>query len=145
MSKYKIYKNKRTQYHPSIEIECYEDGSWDAIDLTESPAGYGWFKINPNPNDSKISFYRKKINHYTKGQKGDELKSYHLSPDDEKVIDELISRLKEIKKDEASKASSIGAKPRPTEGGVANHRSSGQTPLTILKQKKRNNSRKNKK
>ena len=46
-----------------------------------------------------------------------------------------MQKVKRHKKDEAIKASPIGAKPRPIIGGVANHRSSGQTPLTILKQK----------
>lgn len=144
MGKYKFYKNKRTQYHPSIEVKRYSDGSWDAIDLTESPAGYGYFKTNPNPNDNKISFYKKRINHYEKGQKGEELTKFRLTAEDEKIIDDLINEYNKIKKDEAIKASSVGAKPRPIIGGVANHRNSGQSPLSKFKQKTKNKSRRKK-
>lgn len=53
MSKYKIFKNRRTKYHPSIEIAVLEDGTWENIEITSSPTATGNYEeleVNPNPN-----------------------------------------------------------------------------------------------
>ena len=56
MSKYRLFKNKRTKYHPSIEISVLEDGTWENIEITDSPTltgNYEEFDVNPNPNSNK--------------------------------------------------------------------------------------------
>ena len=59
MKKYKIFKNKRTKYHPSVEISVLDDGTWENLEITDSPTSNGnyvKFDVNPNPNSSKDSF-----------------------------------------------------------------------------------------
>ena len=95
MGKYKLYKNKRTQFHPSIDLGINDKGEWETIDLTSHPKGYGVFKINPNPNTpNDLSFYKNRVNKHHPGQKGEELKNYTLSPEDEKTIDEIVKKHK---------------------------------------------------
>ena len=56
MEKYKIFKNKRTRYHPSIEISVLEDVTWENIEITDSPTikgDYVEFDVNPNPNSNE--------------------------------------------------------------------------------------------
>ena len=56
MNKYSIFKNKRTKYHPSIEISVLEDGTWENIEITDSPTvtgNYEEYDVNPNPNSDK--------------------------------------------------------------------------------------------
>ena len=40
MSKYKFYKNKRTKYHPSIQID-FDKFTWKNMELTSSPSKNG--------------------------------------------------------------------------------------------------------
>ena len=50
--KYRFYKNKRTKYHPSIEISVLEDGTWENIEITTSPTkngNYEVFDVNQTP------------------------------------------------------------------------------------------------
>ena len=100
MNKYKIYKNKRTKYHPSIEISVLEDGTWENIEITSSPTktgNYETFDVNPNPNSNKPSFFRKYLRKDKIRHRGEELKKYRLVVSDEIKIDVFVSVLKKEK------------------------------------------------
>ena len=93
--KYRFFKNKRTQFHPSIDLGINENGEWETIDLTSHPSGYDAFVKNPNPNTpNELSFYRTRVNRYHPGQKGEELKYYSLSKEDEEKIDKIVKKYK---------------------------------------------------
>ena len=97
MSKYKIYKNKRTKYHPSIEISVLEDGTWENIEITSSPTetgNYEVFDVNPNPNSNKKSYFRRYLLKDKLRHRGEELKKYQLVISDEIKIDVFVSLIK---------------------------------------------------
>ena len=97
MSKYKIYKNKRTKYHPSIEISVLEDGTWENIEITSSPTetgNYEVFDVNPNPNSNKKSYFRRYLRKDKLRHRGEELKKYQLVIYDEIKIDVFVSLIK---------------------------------------------------
>ena len=97
MSKYKIYKNKRTKYHPSIEISVLEDGTWENIEITSSPTetgNYEVFDVNPNPNSNKKSYFRRYLRKDKLRHRGEELKKYQLVISDEIKIDVFVSLIK---------------------------------------------------
>ena len=97
MKKYKIFKNKRTKYHPSIEIAILEDGTWENIEITSSPTStgkYEEFEVNPNPNSDKKSYFRKYLRKDKIRHKGKELKKYRLLVSDEIKIDVFVSLIK---------------------------------------------------
>lgn len=97
MSKYKIFKNKRTQYHPSIEIAVLEDGTWENIEITSSPTAtgnYEEFEVNPNPNSNKKSYFRKYLRKDKLRHRGEELKKYQLVVSDEIKIDVFVTLIK---------------------------------------------------
>ena len=97
MSKYRIYKNKRTKYHPSIEIAVLEDGTWENIEITSSPTAtgnYEEFEVNPNPNSDKKSYFRKYLRKDRVRHKGEELKKYQLVVSDEIKIDVFVTLIK---------------------------------------------------
>ena len=97
MSKYKIYKNKRTKYHPSIEISVLEDGTWENIEITSNPTETGNYEVldvNPNPNSNKKSFFRKYLRKDKLRHRGEELKKYQLVISDEIKIDVFVSLIK---------------------------------------------------
>jgi len=41
MAKYKIFKNKRTKFHPSIDIRISIDKKWENIEITSHPVRGG--------------------------------------------------------------------------------------------------------
>ena len=97
MSKYKIYKNKRTKYHPSIEISVLEDGTWENIEITSSPTetgNYEVFDVNPNPNSNKKSYFRRYLRTDKLRHRGEELKKYRWVISDEIKIDVFVSLIK---------------------------------------------------
>ena len=97
MSKYKIYKNKRTKYHPSIEISVLEDGTWENIEITSSPTetgNYEVFDVNPNPHSNKKSYFRRYLRKDKLRHRGEELKKYQLVISDEIKIDVFVSLIK---------------------------------------------------
>jgi len=60
MAKYKMFKNKRTKYHPSVEIKVREDGTWENIEITDSPTKDGNYEVldvNPNPKSIKKAIF----------------------------------------------------------------------------------------
>ena len=98
MSKYVIYKNKRTRHHPSIQIDVLEDGTWENIEITDSPTSQGSyeeFDVNPNPNSNKKSYFRKYLRRDKLRHRGEELKKYRLVLSDEIKIDVYVSIIKE--------------------------------------------------
>ena len=99
MERYRIFKNKRTRYHPSIEISVLEDGTWENIEITDSPTikgDYVEFDVNPNPNSNEKSYFRKYLRKDKLRHKGEELKKYRLVVSDEIKI--YISLIKEKRK-----------------------------------------------
>ena len=101
MEKYRIFKNKRTRYHPSIEISVLEDGTWENIEITDSPTikgDYVEFDVNPNPNSNEKSYFRKYLRKDKLRHKGEELKKYRLVVSDEIKIDIYVSLIKEKRK-----------------------------------------------
>lgn len=97
MPKYKIYKNKRTKYHPSIEISVLEDGTWENIEITSSPTekgNYEVFDVNPNPKSNKKSYFRRYLRKDKIRHRGKELKKYQLVFSDEIKIDVFVSLIK---------------------------------------------------
>ena len=97
MGKYKIYKNKRTKYHPSIEIAVLEDGTWENVEITSSPTTtgkYEEFEVNPNPKSTSKSYFRKYLRKDKIRHRGEELKKYRLVVSDEVKIDVFVSLIK---------------------------------------------------
>lgn len=97
MSNYKIFKNRRTKYHPSIEIAVLEDGTWENIEITSSPTARGNYEeleVNPNPNSDKKSYFRKYLRKDRIRHRGDELKKYQLVVSDEIKIDIFVALIK---------------------------------------------------
>ena len=71
--KYKLYKNRITKNHPSIEVDS--NGTiWINLEVTSSPTKnnrYIELKVNPNPNREDKAFVRKYLRHdpiKTRGQ-----------------------------------------------------------------------------
>ena len=101
MEKYRKFKNKRTRYHSSIEISILEDGTWENIEITDSPTikgDYAEFDVNPNPNSNEKSYFRKYLRKDKLRHKGEELKKYRLVVSDEIKIDIYVSLIKEKRK-----------------------------------------------
>ena len=97
MGKYKIYKNKKTKYHPSIEISVLEDGTWENIEITSSPTKTGNYEVldvNPNPNSNSKSYFRKYLRKDKIRHRGEQLKKYQLVVSDEIKIDVFVSLVK---------------------------------------------------
>jgi hypothetical protein len=97
MAKYRMFKNKRTKFHPAIEIAILEDGTWENIEVTSSPTKncqYVEFEVNPNPNSNKKSYFRKYLRKDKLRHKGEELKKYQLVVSDEIKIDVFVSLIK---------------------------------------------------
>ena len=101
MGKYKIYKNKRTRYHPSIEISVLEDGTWENIEITSSPTKTGNYEVldvNPNSNSNSKSYFRRYLRRDKIRHRGEQLKKYQLVVSDEIKIDVFVSLVKKQKK-----------------------------------------------
>jgi hypothetical protein len=97
MAKYKMFKNKRTKYHPSVEIKVREDGTWENIEITDSPTKDGNYEaldVNPNPKSIKKSYFRKYLRKDKLRHRGKELKKYRLVLSDELKIDIYVSKRK---------------------------------------------------
>ena len=101
MSKYKIFKNKRTKYHPSIFISVTVGKSWENIEITSSPTKTGrYVKLikNPNPNTpNKDAWFRKYIRCDPLWAIGEEYTNYELCEEDEIQIDLFVKQHKENK------------------------------------------------
>ena len=102
MGKYKIYKNKKIKYHPSIHISINLEGKWENIEITSSPTKkhkYIQFDHNPNPSwKDRNAFFRKYIRKDPLGARGEEFKNYVIGESDEKKIDEYVKNNKKAMK-----------------------------------------------
>ena len=87
-----FYKNKKTRYHPSLELS--NDGKiWENLELTSSPTKNGKYiklKNNPNPNSTKTSYIRKYVRKDPIRTRGELLKKYKLSNSDLKEIEKFL-------------------------------------------------------
>ena len=89
--KYKFYKNKRTRFHPSIEIES-NTVIWKNLEVTSNPTKSGRYielKKNPSGNPKK-AFVRKYIRKDSIKTRGELLKKYNLSEEDLVEIEKFI-------------------------------------------------------
>lgn len=129
MGKYNFYENKRTKYHPAIEIAVLEDGTWENIKITDSHTKngkYEQFDVNPKPNSSKKSYFRKYLRKDKLRHRGKELKRYRLIVSDEIKIDVYVSLLEGHKEKNGGK---------PTFEALSQK---GHTPSNFIKAKKGN-------
>ena len=133
IKKYKFYKNRRTKFHPAIEISVLEDGTWENIEITDSPTATGnyvEFDANPNPQSNKTSYFRKYLKKDKLRHRGQELKKYRLVVSDEIKIDVYVSLIKEQRKN----------------GGKLTNEAltqKGRTPSTSIKSKHKKKGKKN--
>ena len=108
MSKYKIFKNKVTKYHPCIEVQITIDGRWENIEITSSPTQnnkYSKFDVNPNPNwAGKSAWFRRYIRKDPIRAKGKELKNYKIIESDEIKINAFIDANKKNKSSRKKKS-----------------------------------------
>lgn len=145
VAKYKIYKNKRTKFHPSIDIRITFDKKWENIEITSHPSKNGkYIKLTVNPNKNwknKDAWFRKYVRKDPISAKGDEFKNYELSPEDENKVDNFLLE----KKKAGQLITDKGAKRLDQIGNQANHQNTGQTPGTIIKPKRRQKHKKKKK
>ena len=94
----KFYKNKATNYHPSLEIS--NDGKyWKNLELTDSPTKTGrYIRLDDNPNGTTNPAYiRKYLRNDPIRTRGDLLPKYKLSSRDKlKIMEYLHNREKNI-------------------------------------------------
>ena len=89
--KYKFYKNKRTKYHPSIEIDSNKT-NWRNLEVTSSPTQSGRYirlKHNPSGGD-KTAYVRKYVRNDSIKTRGQLLEKYHLSEEDLNEIEAFL-------------------------------------------------------
>ena len=89
---FKIFKNKRTRFHPSVEIES-DKKNWKNLEITDSPTEHGrYIKLdtNPNPKSDKPAYVRKYIRNDPIRTRGELMKKYSLSENDMKKIEEYV-------------------------------------------------------
>ena len=94
--KYRFYKNKRTRYHPSLEINSNEK-EWNNMELTSSPSKknrYIKLKTNPSPSFKKTAYIRKYIRKDPISTRGELLKKYNLSEEDLQEIEIFLENNK---------------------------------------------------
>ena len=135
MAKYKIYKNKRTKFHPSIDIRITFDKIWENIEITSHPSKKGkYIKLTVNPNKNwknKDAWFRRYIRKDPLSAKGEEFKNYELSSEDETKVDNFLLEKEKVGQSITDK----GAKRLNQIGNQANHQNTGQTPGTNIKPK----------
>ena len=92
---YKFYKNKRTRFHPSIEVDSNEK-TWKNLEVTSSPASNGrYIELKNNPSGSeKKAFVRKYLRNDSIKTRGQLLKKYHLSEEDLIEIEKFLLKNK---------------------------------------------------
>ena len=92
----KIFKNKATKYHPSIEVNSNEK-TWENLEMTQSPTKknrYIELKQNPNPNSKKKAYVRKYLRKDPIRTRGDLLAKYNLSEEELIEIEKFLIRNK---------------------------------------------------
>lgn len=115
---YRFYKNKRTRFHPSLQIES-NDKRWKNMELTSSPTTSGrYIKLKHNPNGSdKQAYIRKYLRNDSIKTRGELLAKYHLSEDDLKEI-ELFIRNNKKSQCKAYYNWALSARPRATNKNI---------------------------
>ena len=105
--KYKFYKNKRTRFHPSIQIDETAT-KWRNLEVTSSPTKSGrYIELKKNPSGKpKKAFVRKYIREDSIKTRGELLKKYNLSEEDLEAIEKFI--LENANKKSQCKAYFIG-------------------------------------
>lgn len=96
MSKYKIYKNKKTLNHPSINLES-DEKIWKNMEITSSPSKknrYIQLKTNPDPKRKDKAYVRKYVRKDPIKTRGQLLKKYNLSEEDLLEIEKYLSNKK---------------------------------------------------
>ena len=97
MAKYKIYKNKRTNYHPAIQIaEDYKNKTRTNFHLTHSPNRNTFVPLPSklNKKDEKVRYISKKYYIDPLRYRGNEVKKYEIDRENLKLLEELISKNK---------------------------------------------------
>ena len=89
--KYRFYKNKRTRYHPSIEIDSNKT-NWRNLEVTSSPIKSGrYIRLKHNPSGSdKTAYVRKYLRNDSIKTRGQLLEKYHLSEEDLQEIEAFL-------------------------------------------------------
>ena len=87
----KFYKNKKTKYHPSLELSS-NDKTWRNMAVTHHPIKkrrYIELHDSINPNDKGKSYVDKHIRNDPIQTRGQLLKKYRLTERDLKLIEEF--------------------------------------------------------
>ena len=89
--KYNFYKNKRTRYHPSIEVDSNKT-NWRNLEVTSSPTKSGrYIRLKHNPSGSdKVAYVRKYLRNDSIKTRGQLLEKYHLSEEDLNEIEAFL-------------------------------------------------------
>ena len=95
MGKYKFYKNKRTKFHPSLEISSNQT-RWRNLEMTSSPTKSGrYISLKKNPNGkNKQAYLRKYLRNDPIKTRGQLLKKYNLSEEDLTEIETFLENSK---------------------------------------------------
>ena len=91
LSKYKIYKNRRTRYHPSIQIS--EDDKYrENFHITHHLNRNTFVKLPEKLNSKDIddNYISKKLYKEKLHYRGSEMSGYKISSSNERFIDDLI-------------------------------------------------------
>lgn len=90
-NKYAFYKNKRTRFHPSIEVDS-DERVWKNLEMTSSPIKSGrYIRLQKNPSGSeKPAYVRKYLRVDSIKTRGQLLKKYHLSEEDLLEIEKFL-------------------------------------------------------
>ena len=92
MSKYKFYINRRTRFHPSLEVSSNQK-EWKNMELTSSPTKKGRYielKHNPSKNKKTKAYLRKYIRTDPISTRKELLKKYNLSEEDLNEIENFL-------------------------------------------------------
>ncbi|MCR5332406.1 MAG: hypothetical protein K6E11_00035 [Bacilli bacterium] len=137
--KYRIYKNKRTRFHPSIHVKINLDNKWENIEITSSPTKTGKyikFEINPNKNTpEKNVWFRKYIRKDPLSARGEEYTNYEIGDADSRNIDKFLLEHERNKK--VGNYTDRDAKRLNRNGNQANHHINGQTSRSFIKTKRK--------
>ena len=94
----KIYKNKATKYHPSIEINS-DQKTWQNMEVTQSPTKrnrYIELKHNIDPLSSKKAYVRKYLRKDPIRTKGELMKRFSLTEEDLLEIEKFLTKNKKV-------------------------------------------------
>lgn len=93
---FKLYKNRRTKYHPAIEISN-DNKTWKNLEVTKRPTKHGRYielKDNPNPDQTDKAYVRKFVRNDPIRTRGQLLKKYRITERDLIEIEKFIKKNK---------------------------------------------------